>query len=157
MLKRELAGLFVAVTLASAAVVHAEDKNLNLGRLASSAFVCATYAEMSGDSDEQMRLFNVGYNAGKKLLEGIRDKTISGAEIGQQTTVTVLLLLNGPSIDFILGRIYENAAGVAHDSVVKEDSAGTLLIDPSKWVIDRELQERVAQTKYRDQNCELVR
>ena len=39
-------------------------------------------------------------------------------------------------------RIYAAATEDAYDSVVKEDTAGTLLTDPSKWVTDSVLRKR---------------
>jgi len=56
--------------------VLAQDEESNLGHLMGSAFECATYAALSGNEDEQARLFKVGCNAGKDFLAGIENGTI---------------------------------------------------------------------------------
>lgn len=141
-------------TPATGAGAGAHEKS-NLGRLTWSAFLCATYAELSGDGPEQKRLFDIGYEAGKEFLLGIRDGTISDAD-RQDAPIGVIFLLGGPSDDFIIGRIFENAMGEAFDDVVKEDNAGLPILDPGNWA-DGELRVSRAQSKYQTSNCALIR
>jgi len=133
----------------------AQDKEANLGLLMWSAFKCATYAELFGNKDEQARLFNVGYDAGKSFLKGIENQTVTEAELRSKTPVIVRLLLAGPSADFIIGRVFESATGDAYDAVVSRDTNGVPL-DPSKWVMDDELRALIARTKYHRSSCELI-
>ncbi len=127
----------------------------NTARLMWSAFSCATFAEMSGDKKEQERLFELGYKAGKSFVDGVRTKTISEAEI-KEAPVGVLWHMGGPTTDFVIGRIFEAATNDAFDEVVKEDSAGLPITDPSKWAND-ELKTIRAKNKYQSSNCTLVR
>jgi hypothetical protein len=64
--------------------------------------------------------------------------------------------MGGPTTDFIIGRIFEGATADAYDKVVKEDSAGLPIIDPSKWADDK-LKVMRAKNKYQSSNCTLVR
>ena len=129
-------------------------KETNRGRLMLSAFECATYAGMSANEDEQVRLFKIGYDAGKDFLEDWQNGTLSEAE-RRKAPVFVLLLLEGPSVDFMIGRVFEFAAQHAHDAIVRMDSNGVSL-DPSEWVRDDELVAITASNKYRRSNCDLI-
>lgn len=126
----------------------------NRGRLLWSAFACATYAELSGKMEEQQRLFEIGYTVGKAFLTDIDNQTISESEL-QNAPVGVLGTLGGPTIEFILGRIFALVQSDSYDSVVKEDSRGMPIFNPADWA-DEELEVVRAQTKYRDSNCELI-
>jgi hypothetical protein len=132
-----------------------QDKRPNPGLVMWSAFKCATYAELSGDEREQKRLFDIGYSAGKSFFDGIKNQTISEAK-RREAPVGVLLRSGGPSIDFMIGRVFEGAVEDAYDKVVKEDNSGLPILDPSKWA-DGELKVIKAQNKYRGSNCALIK
>jgi hypothetical protein len=66
------------------------------------------------------------------------------------------MLLAGPSTDFMIGRIFENAMQDAYDSVVKKDRNGFLLPIDS-WVRDDQLIKTIASTKYQSGNCKLIK
>ncbi|HEV7274861.1 MAG TPA: hypothetical protein VGN80_01080 [Devosiaceae bacterium] len=59
-----------------------------------------------------------------------------------------------PTPEFVLGRIFESAAGDAHDDVTTEDASGMPLA-PKDYVID-ELQAMIASSKYSSANCEIL-
>lgn len=145
-------GLILLLGLKSA--ISAAESSANRGRIMWSAFQCSTYAEMAGDQKEQERLFTLGHNVGKAFLSDIQNGTISDDEI-KQMPIGVRLLLEGPSMEFIAGRIFESAMRDAYDSIVKEDSIGALL-DPSQWVHDDELKTSKAKTAYLEASCEIV-
>lgn len=127
----------------------------NSGLTTWSAFSCATFASLAGDDNEQKRLFNVGYEAGSQFVGGLKDGTTGQAD-RENTPVAVLLLLSGPSTDFVVGRIFEAATGHAFDAVVKQDAQGLSILDSSRWA-QGELRTSIAQNKYRDSNCALLR
>jgi hypothetical protein len=131
------------------------DEEVNLGRVMWSAFECATYADLSGDEDEQKRLFKVGYEAGTNFVDGVKNGEISDSEAKQAPT-GVLMLLNGPTTDFVIGRIYESASGNAFDKVVKRDSDGGLILDPTEWATG-EYRTLRAKNLFQSSNCTLVR
>lgn len=141
--------------LAACSMALANDDKVNLGRLAWTAFQCASYAEMASLKEEQARLFQIGYAAGKEFVEGIENKTIPEDEI-KQAPWFLLVLLGGPSIDFMIGRIFQFAAEQAHDNVTKLDTNG-IPLEASRWVTDETLKTIIAKNKYNSSNCELIR
>jgi hypothetical protein len=142
-----VATIVLFFTMSGAA--QAQTKKPNLGLVMWSACSCATYAELSGNEPEQKRLFNIGYTAGRKFLDGIKDQTITEAD-RREAPIGVLIRLGGPSIDFMLGRIFEGANEDAFDHVVKEDNNGLPLLNPSDWA-DGELKVTKARNKFRGQ------
>jgi hypothetical protein len=131
-----------------------QDDRPNLGLVMWSSFSCATYAELSSDEKEQKRLFTVGYSRGKQFVAAIENKTVSEKEISR-APLSVLQRLQGPSIDFMIGRIFEGATEDAFDKVVKEDNNGLPILDPRDWA-DGELKVARARNKYQTSNCALI-
>jgi hypothetical protein len=60
----------------------------------------------------------------------------------------------GPSIDFMIGRIFEGATEDAFDKVVKEHNNGLPFLNPRDWA-DGELKATRARNIYRSSNCAL--
>jgi hypothetical protein len=142
MLKRFVAVVAVLIGMPVAAGGQEDGANFALKMWA--AFMCATYAEnadaeLSASEAAQKRFFTLGYDTGRLFLEGINDGTISAAEVNR-APVYVVLLLQGPSIDFILGRMFEFASQNAYEKISK--SGDTAI---------------VAATQYRQSNCALIR
>ena len=129
------------------------DQSPDSGRLMWAAFVCSTYAELSHDQPEQERLFAVGYAAGRRLLD---EWATLPEETRSKVPVGVLLRLGGPSVEFIIGRIFEGAADDAFDKVVKTDSSGRPIADPLKWAGD-ELKVVNAVNRYQRSKCALLK
>lgn len=152
-------GLFAVFLVLATQILFAAgsgaDNKSNLSRVMWSAFSCATYAEMSGNKREQERLFEVGYNAGRIFVDGVKNKTITETE-AKDAPIGVLMHMSGPTTDFIIGRIFEAATEDAYDKVVKEDSAGLPILDPSKWA-DERLKVIRAKKQYQISNCTLIR
>ena len=118
------------------------------------AFECGTYAELSGDRDRQAALFERGMTAGRQFFAAIEAGTITEEEQREHVPYIVPLLAAGPSVDFVLGRIFESAMNSAYDDVVKEDMAG-LPLPMEKWTNDDELKKSRAQLLYQRGNCGL--
>lgn len=133
----------------------AEPVNAKTALFMWSAFECATYAEMSGDSREQERLFMLGFHAGRAFVEAIKNKSITENE-ARKAPIGVLLTMAGPTTDFSVGRLYEYVMHDAFDDVVKEDERGLPISDPLDWA-DDELKVLKAKSKYQDSNCALIR
>lgn len=144
----------LAVAIASApSQAQTTKQSPNLGRLMWAAFVCSTYAELSHNQPEQKRLFTVGFDAGRRLLD---EWATLPEERQRNIPVGVLLRLGGPSVDFIIGRIFEGAADDAFDKVVKTDGSGRTITDPLKWAGD-ELKVVNAVNRYQHSNCALLK
>lgn len=151
-------GLFAIVLVLATQTLLAEgsgaDNKPNPALVMWSAFTCATYAEISGNRQEQQRLFEVGYDAGRTFVDGFINKTITET-VANDAPLGVLMLLSGPTTDFIIGRIFESATEDAYDEVVKEKSAELPIFDPSKWA-DNDLKTINAKNKYQSSNCALI-
>ena len=144
----------LAVAIASApGRAQTTEQSPNPGRLMWAAFVCSNYAELSHDEPEQERLFTVGYVAGRRLLD--EWPTLS-EQRRRNIPVGVLLRLGGPSVDFIIGRIFAGAAEDAFDKVVKTDGSGRPITDPLKWA-GEELKVVNAVNRYQRSNCALLK
>jgi len=154
--KQALFAIFLVLAIQTLMVEAASAENKpNIAHVMWSAFSCAAYAEMSGNKQEQERLFKIGYDAGRAFVDGVKNKTITEAET-KGAPIGVLMLMGGPTTDFIIGRIFESATADAYDKVVKEDSAGLPIIDSSEWADDK-LRVIRAKNKYQSSNCALIR
>lgn len=146
--------LFLVFLLVSAhtAYPQADIEKSQLGRIVWSAFQCATYAEMSGDVAEQSRLFEVGLRSGRKFIDAVKNKQITPEIMTREVPIGVTMLLQGPTPDFILGRIFENAMHDAFDEIVKNGNP----YDTTKWINDTDLRKTRARTKFDNGNCAFV-
>ncbi len=144
---RLTAAIFLTLLLAHPS--HAESsKNYAAMALASwSAFECSALAGQIKNAGEQERLFRYGYDKGKKFIEAVKANEASREDILKDAPVGVLWRLQGPTADFILGRIYSAAEDEALDDVLKKD--------PQNMNSD-EVQKILVENKFRKQNCSLI-
>jgi hypothetical protein len=105
------------------------------------AFECSALADITGNATESQRLFDVGYKAGKTFVEAVQDGKVNTQDINKEVPVGVIILLHGPTVDFILGRIYEAAGDNATKDVLPDD---------------KNLKKVAAQSKYNRMNCSLM-
>jgi hypothetical protein len=141
---------------AAGASAQSETEKARLGRTLYIAFQCATYASLAEKKDEHERLFTLGIDSGRKFLKAVVNNEVSREAVSSVVPVGVTLLLQGPSEDFILGRIFESATGNAYESVTQRDDAG-LPMPLDKWITDKRLQQVIAENRYSRANCDLVR
>lgn len=135
-------------------VAFAAEEDAKSAMVMWAAFECGTYAEMSGNRERQAALFERGIAAGRRFLSAVEAGTITEEEHRKHVPYIVPLLSAGPSVDFVLGRIFESAMNAAYDDVVKEDMAG-LPLPMEEWANDDELKTSRAQLLYQRGNCEL--
>ena len=79
------------------------------GKRAWVAFEGCSLASIVGDQKKSKRFFEIGYTQGKEFVEAYKAGKIKKEDLSSEVPVIVLLLLEGPSNDFILGRFFENA------------------------------------------------
>jgi hypothetical protein len=142
---------FVGFTTLTAAAQSVHD-----ARIMWSAFQCGIFAEMAGDTQEQQRLFLVGIKAGRQFIAAIQRGQISSDALNTEVPIGVLMLLGGPSVDFMIGRIAESATKDAFDAIVSKDENGM----PLQWtdrIRDEEHRKIKAQNRYLKSNCALIR
>jgi len=93
-----------------------------MGKKAYAAFECAALASFARDEDEQHRLFQLGYDEGKTFLEALRNGKIEAEDVNSTVPVGITLALEGPTADFILGRVWEGAVKNVLDKINRDFS-----------------------------------
>ncbi len=126
----------------------------NRGLLAWSAFECSYFSSVSGKPEEAERLFMLGYETSQSLLKDIENEKISDKE-RKKIPIGITMNIPGPSIDFIVGRIYSAAMTTANISVVKTDSDILRILDPMHSATGS-LKELKAENQYQSSNCALL-
>lgn len=120
---------------ATAALAEPSSDPTKNARIMYSAFECHLYALISDDQASADRLLKMGYDAGMKFLAAVEANEITPKDIDRSVPMGVVARLNGPTHDFIIGRIYEGAIDEARDA-------------PGL--------ETLASTKFRQANCDLL-
>jgi hypothetical protein len=150
-----------------------------LALLMFSAFQCGTYAAMSDNEKEKARLFEVGVKAGREFLNSVNQGQITEAGVVPEAVMTLLSYtaynlasdielaelggktkpgripkkVEGPSNDFVLGRIFEFSTSSAYKIArVAEKS-----VYAPEGVTDQAHTKENAIEKYRTRNCWLVK
>jgi len=117
------------------------------------AFQCATLASFAKNTEEAERLFLYGYEQGKAFIGAISEKNITEEEV-QKAPLSILLTLQGPNPDFMLGRIYEYASESTYDSITdrmkKEGVSETYLLT------NVQLRGSWARNMFNEQHCSLI-
>ena len=116
------------------------------GRTMWSAFTCATYAEKAGKTEEQLRLFMLGYNEGKEFIDAIHTEKTTQEALRSNTPTGVMMRLSGPSDDFRIGRIFEAAVN---------DIDNDIYSDGENLYSDEVVKLR-ASTEYINRNCKIM-
>jgi len=116
------------------------------GKAAWSAFECSALAEKSKKPKEQERLFKYGYAQGLKFINAIQSEKVKREDLSKGVPMMMLLLLQGPTPDFMLGRVFESAVDSALDDVFKT----------GEQFNSDEMQETIAKNKFWKQNCQLI-
>lgn len=137
----------VAAALAAIIPTSATAEDAQLGRLSWSAFHCSSLASQSDQTEEQERLFSLGYESGRQFIAALQGGRISRQDADANVPIGFLFGLAGPSPDFMLGRIYEAAADEAYRDV-SELSEGSP--DPA-------VRRITASNLFQQSNCALLR
>lgn len=117
-----------------------------MGRSLWAGFKCSALASKMNSPKEQERLFQFGYKEGLVYLNALQSQKIDQIPITDEAPIAVLLRLQGPTPDFMLGRIYEAAVESALKDVMR--TGGNF--NPE------DLQKTLAQNEFNKQNCRLL-
>lgn len=117
-----------------------------MGREVWSAFSCGAWASINNQTDDQERLFLFGYDSGTQFLDALRAEKIEQGDLNSEVPIGVNLVLQGPTSEFILGRIFDSAQTEALSDVYKTGESDN----------SEEMQKIIAGNKYRDGNCQLL-
>jgi len=138
----------IVIFLLMAVSLQASNNDAKMGKAFSVAFQCSVLAGKLNKKEEALRLFNYGYETGKKFIKATQEGRISKEDLRKHTPMVVLWLLQGPSIDFMLGRIYEASTEYALKGVYADEI--------SKKLNSEEMQETIIRNKFNDKNCMLI-
>jgi hypothetical protein len=145
--------LVIRLTLAAlglvASPVIAKDSTIyaQMAKATWSAFECSSLASKLKKPAEQERLFSFGYKQGKEFIAALQARKIKREDLSSNVPVGVLFLLEGPTSDFMLGRIYESA----QDHALKD------VYQVGDHFNNDEEQEFAASSKFASSNCQLIR
>ncbi|MDU0365136.1 hypothetical protein RWK44_32730 [Rhizobium sp. 25PS6] len=148
--------LIVLLTFMVAGSTAASEQEAKLSRLAWAAFECHELALIADNQPEKERLFRIGSGTSTKFVEAVRAGKVSDNEMFNFVPGGIARATDGPSVEFVVGRIYQLIVADTFENVTQEDSSGKAL-PPDKWVADPFEMKGIAQTKYRAANCELIK
>ena len=112
----------LAIATSTTAGAQTSGQKALSARASWSAFECAYLADMLGKDAEQKRLERYGYSQGLEFIAAHRSGQIEKSDI--DSTVPSDFLdgsINGPTPDFILGRLYESIRNFVGDQVLEDD------------------------------------
>jgi len=133
-------------TFSSSAYATSTPGYETMGKAIWSAFECSALAEKSKNAKEQDRLFKYGYAQGLKFISTIQQNKDKREELFSETPTIMLLLLQGPTPDFMLGRVFEGAIESALKDVFKTNEQFN----------SGDVREIIARDKFRKKNCQLI-
>ena len=117
---------------------------------------CATWAGMANDTEGRAEHhFLRGLESGRRFVEAARSGAISEDDWDSTVPVYVALSMQGPTSEFVLGRLFEVISGNAFDEVTKRDAYGRPL-PPEDYINDRAVQAVVASRLMRQANCSVL-
>ncbi|TXL62467.1 hypothetical protein [Zeimonas arvi] len=103
-------------------------------------------ASQLGDAGEAERLFLLGYREGLAFIASVQAGKIPHEIMRTEVPWLMKLLLQGPTPDFMLGRVYEAAVDSALEDVLKTGDR----------LNDEELKKSIATRKYHNWNCKIL-
>jgi hypothetical protein len=143
---RTLLPALAALILAQPAMAERQNPYSVMAQSAWSAFQCSVLAEKARNMSEQKRLFEFGYDQGMKFIAALESGTAKREDLSGAAPFSMLLLLQGPTPDFALGRIFEAALRSALEDVFTSTDAYE----------SESIQESVATKEFWKRNCSLV-
>ena len=144
-LKTILLGLFVAF-LNQSVMAETSKEYAVMAKSVWSAFECSVLAEKSKNVIEQERLFTYGYKQGLVFIEALKAQKIKQEDLSSESPLMMLLLLQGPTPDFMLGRVFEGALESGLKNVYKTGEEFN----------SDEMQETIAKNEFWNRNCQLI-
>lgn len=111
-----------------------------------SAFQCSALAGKIGNIKEKERLFLFGYEEGLRFVNILQSNKIRQSDCYSKLPLAMTWELQGPTPDFILGRVFEVAMEYALKDVYKADNTGS----------NEEAQKLKAEIEFSKRNCKLI-
>ena len=112
-----------------------------MGQKLWAAFECGAFAEHAGRAEESRRLYKIGYDQGTAFVGAYKAGKVDQQARNNVPLAVLLMLDGGPTVDFILGRIFESAM----QDTSKHFTGG-----------DDKTQKLIAEQSFTNQNCGLL-
>ncbi|MEP7454288.1 hypothetical protein [Phyllobacterium sp. SB3] len=148
--------LLTVFAISLALGMSASAANVQNSIAAISAFKCSMWADVTGDLKEAQRLFDYGVKAGRQFLQDAEDGKFPTEEYTNTVPMVWSLNRGGPTVDFVLGKVYSKVADDAYDEVAKVNASGIVSLNTEDWTSSKDILKSRAQTKYRNGNCKLI-
>jgi hypothetical protein len=100
---------FLLGVLPTVSLGQTSEEYVAMGQKLWAAFECGALAEYADKPEESGRLYKMGYDEGKTLLDAFRAGKIDDQAKRKLPPPVLFMLDGGPTVDFILGRIFESA------------------------------------------------
>lgn len=136
----------VGLTMMQSALAERSTPYGTMIQSAWSAFQCSVLAEKADDLQEQKRLFEFGYARGLKFFAALESGEARAKDLPEDSPFSMLLLLQGPTPDFMLGRIFEVALRSALENIYTTGD----------YYHPAEIQESIAAAEFWKRNCTLI-
>lgn len=117
---------------------------------------CQVWSGIIGDEEAALTHFNQGYASGSQFVAAARAGQIDQTDFDSTVPVYISMSLQGPSDDFVLGRLYEMTTEEAYAKIVTRGKDGVPL-HPSDYVMDSAIQSVMAGDLVRSSNCTALR
>jgi hypothetical protein len=140
--------IIAALMCSQSAVAETSKEYALLGKKVVSAFLCSAVAREVKKSEEAGRLFNLGHESAKVFMEAANSGKIKREDAHSIIPMSVTMRMKGPSVDFVVGRIWEGTVSNLYDKLDRE-CEGCILQDKRKeiWM----------GNQYRSMNCDLLK
>lgn len=145
-LKQVIFAVLLAVAISIPVGAQSSKEYAQMAKATWSAFECSSLASKAGNPKEQERLFLYGYEQGKKFISAVQAKKVDQKDLSSEAPLIMLLLLQGPNPDFMLGRVFESA----QDSALKE------IFKTGDHFNSNEEQKAIAKNNFWNLNCQLI-
>jgi hypothetical protein len=130
--------LAVTLTVIIASTTHAAEADAKKAMIMLTHWQCYTWASMHDNTAAVERHFVAGLEAGNVFMDAAIAGMITPEEARANVPVMVSLTMQGPTKDFILGRLFESIQGDAYDEITAENEIG-LPLNPADYITDDEL------------------
>lgn len=138
--------LMLIFAISGQALADASTEAAQSGKMAWSGFECSVLASMIGRQDDAKWLFEFAMEQGTRFVDAVKAGEVSKEDMDAEVPMAVLWVLEGPSTDFVLGRMYESASDYASDKLRNEDNS----------IAQNDVRETRAENRYHERNCALL-
>jgi hypothetical protein len=104
-------------------------------------------ANKAGKSAEHFRLFSHGLTQGRAFLKLASEGRFTQADLHSAIPSGFLMVMEGPSHDFVLGRLWESTV---------ENALRDVTFDEKRQLVPEEIAKLKAQTKFDHTNCSVL-